>query len=202
MNEEIKIPTEIIKLPSKGILYPKESPLSKGEIEMRYMSARHEDILTNSNYMRDGVTIDKLLQALIVTPIDYDELLLGDKNAILISARILGYGKDYEFNYTDPKTGENIKANVDLTTIKDKEIDENLVKDGNNFEFKFEKTGNKITFKFLSHGDEKKIESEIKGLQKITPKGSFDSTTRLKYMITSVNGKFVFIMIKWKHKYK
>ena len=92
---ELKLPTEVVKLPSKGLLYPKESPLSKGEIEMSYMTAKHEDILTNINYMRQGIVIDKLLQALIVTPIDYNELLVGDKNAILIAARILGYGKDY-----------------------------------------------------------------------------------------------------------
>ena len=189
MNDEIKIPTEIIKLPSKGALYSKDSLLSKGEIEMRYMSAKDEDILTNTSYLREGTTIDKLLQSLIVTPINYDDLLLGDKNAILIAARILGYGKDYEFTYTDPKTRESIKANVDLTTIKDKELDETLIKNGNNFEYKFSKTGNTITFKLLSHGDEKKIEAEVKGLQKITPKGSFESTTRLKYMITSINGK-------------
>lgn len=190
MNEETKIPTEIIKLPSKGILYPKESLLSKGEIEMRMMTAHHEDILTNTNYMRDGVTIDKLLQAMIVTPINYDDLLIGDKNAILIAARILGYGKDYEFAYTNPQSGEIIKAVIDLTIIEDKELDESLIKEGeNSFEFTLPKSGNKVNFKLLSHGDEKKIDAEIKGLKKINPQGSFDSTVRLMYMITAINGK-------------
>lgn len=188
MNEETKIPTEIIKLPSKGIFYPKESPLSKGEIEMRYMSAKDEDILTNKSYMREGVTIDKLLQSLIVTPINYDDLLQGDIDAIMISARILGYGKDYEFSYIDPNTGEKLTGHIDLTTIKDKEIDESLVKE-NSFEFKFPLTNNAITFKLLSQGDNKKIDKEVAGLLKISPQGSFDSTTRLKYMITSINGK-------------
>ena len=91
---EFKIPTETVTLPSKGLLYPKESPLSKGEIEMRYMTARHEDILTNANYIRQGTVLDKLLKELIVTDIDYNQLLIGDKNALLIAARILGYGKD------------------------------------------------------------------------------------------------------------
>ena len=77
---ELKLPTEIVSLPSKGLLYPKDSPLSKGEIEMKYMSAREEDILTNINYIDKGVVIDKLLQSLIVTPINYGDLLIGDKS--------------------------------------------------------------------------------------------------------------------------
>ena len=80
---ELKLPTEKVSLPSKGLLYPKESPLSSGEIEMKYMTAKEEDILTNSNFIKNGTVIDKLLQSMIVTPINYDELLVGDKNAIL-----------------------------------------------------------------------------------------------------------------------
>ena len=183
MNE-IKIPTEVISLPSKGLLYPKESPLSKGEIEMSYMTAKHEDILTNSNYIKNGTVIDKFLQALIVTPINYDDLLIGDKNAIMIAARILGYGKDYSFTYKDEE------INVDLTTLEDKEIDESLItKYVNNFEFTLPKSNNKITFRLLTSKDEKNIELEIKGLTKINPQGSYDSTTRLKHIITSINGK-------------
>jgi hypothetical protein len=186
---EFKIPTEVISLPSKGLLYPKESPLSKGEIEMSYMTAKHEDILTNTSYIRNGTVIDKLLQALIITPINYDDLLVGDKNAILIAARVLGYGKDYSFKYKN-KDGQEVEGKVDLSILEDKEIDESLIKPNtNNFEFTLPKSGNKITFRLLSHGDEKAIEGEIKGLQKITPQGSFEATTRLKYIITSVNGK-------------
>jgi len=87
---ELKIPTETISLPSKGLLYPETSPLSKGQIEMKYMTAKEEDILTNTNFIRQGTVIDKLLQALIVTPIEYGDLLVGDKNAILVAARVLG----------------------------------------------------------------------------------------------------------------
>ena len=180
---EFKIPTEQITLPSKGLLYPKESPLSKGEIEMRYMTAAHEDILTNANYIRQGTVIDKLLKALIVTDIDYNELLVGDKNALLIAARILGYGKDYTINYG----GKEVI--VDLTQLTEKIVDESLFKSGTNeFTFNLPNSGNTVTFKILTHGDEQKIETEIKGLQKINPNSSTDLTTRLKYMITSING--------------
>jgi hypothetical protein len=181
---ELKIPTETVSLPSKGLLYPETSPLAKGEIEMKYMTAKEEDILTNANYLRNGTVIDKLLQALIITPIDYNELLIGDKNAILVAARVLGYGKDYTFNYGGQE------YNVDLSTLKDKVVDEKLFKRGSNeFHFQFPHSENNITFKLLTHGDEQKIDAEIKGLQKITPGASADVTTRLKYIITSVEGK-------------
>ena len=181
---ELKIPTETVSLPSKGLLYPETSPLAKGEIEMKYMTAKEEDILTNANYIRQGVVIDKLLQSLIVTSIDYNELLIGDKNAIIIAARVLGYGKDYKFNYG----GKEYTA--DLSKLEDKKVDYSLFKRGvNEFSFTLPQSGNEVTFKLLTHGDEQKIEAEIKGLQKINPNVSTDLTTRLKYMITSVEGK-------------
>jgi hypothetical protein len=141
---ELKLPTEKVSLPSKGLLYPKDSPLAKGEIEMKYMTAKEEDILTNANYIKQGVVIDKLLQSLIVTPINYDELLIGDKNAILIAARILGYGKDYTFKYM--LNNQEYEATVDLSTLDEKAIDENLFKKGaNDFSFTLPKSGNVVT---------------------------------------------------------
>jgi hypothetical protein len=181
---ELKIPTETVTLPSKGLLYPESSPLAKGEIEMKYMTAKEEDILTNANYLRQGTVIDKLLQALIITPIDYNELLIGDKNAILIAARVLGYGKDYSFNYSGRE------YTVDLSTLEDKIVDESIYKHGiNEFTFTLPHSGNNITFKLLTHGDEQKIDAEIKGLKKINPNVTTDVTTRLKHIITSIEGK-------------
>jgi len=89
-----KFPTEIVELPSKGLVYPQDNPLSSGKIEMKYMTAKEEDILTNQSYIQNGTVLDKLLQSLIVSKIDYKDLIVGDKNALLIAARILGYGKD------------------------------------------------------------------------------------------------------------
>jgi len=181
---ELKIPTEKVTLPSKGLLYPESSPLAKGEIEMKYMTAKEEDILTNANYLRNGTVIDKLLQSLIITPINYNELLIGDKNAILIAARILGYGKDYQFRYN------NREHTADLSTLEDKVVDTSLFKRGlNEFSFTLPHSGNNVTFKLLTHGDEQKIDAEIKGMQKINPNVTADVTTRLKHMITSIEGK-------------
>ena len=178
-----KFPTEMVDLPSKGLLYPEDSPLRAGSIEMKYMTAREEDILTNSNYIQQGIVLDKLLESLIVTKINFKDLLVGDKNSILIASRILGYGQDYEFEMNG-KTYQ-----VDLTTLKDKELPSDVdYTNGNDFNFTLPASKNEVTFKLLSHGDELTIEQELKGLKKINPNGSPELSTRLKYIITSVNG--------------
>lgn len=187
---DLKIPTETVTLPSKGLVYPETSLLSTGEIEMRYMSAKDEDILTNINFIRQGTAIDKLLKSLVVSPIDLDDLVVGDKNAILFAARILGYGKDYTFRFRNTLTGKDDEYTIDLTSLSEKEINESLFEKGKNeFKFTLPKSGNVITFKLLTGKDEKAIDSELKGLQKINPNGAFENTTRLKHMITSINGK-------------
>lgn len=188
MENQFKRPTEMITLPSKGLLYAKDNPLASGKIEMCYMTAFHEDILTNNNYIRQGTVIDKLLQALIVTPINYDDLLIGDKNAILIAARILGYGKDYTFKYTN-QYNQEVEANVDLTKLEEKPLDKSIQSGTNEFSFTLPKSKNEITFKLLTHGDEKEIDAEIKGMKKIDPTKTYDVTTRMKFLITSVEGK-------------
>ena len=184
MESKFKLPTETVELPSKGLLYPEDSPLSDGTIEMKYMTAKEEDILTNQNYIKNGTVIDRLLKSLIVTEgFNYNELLIGDKNAVMLAARILAYGKDYDVTY------EGKKYTVDLSKLETSKIDEKLYEKGNNnFSFVLPNTDNTITFKLLTHGDEKQIEREIEGLKKLNKDGSFDVTTRLKYMITSVNG--------------
>jgi hypothetical protein len=187
---DLKIPTETVTLPSKGLVYPETSLLAKGEIEMRYMSARDEDILTNINFIKQGTAIDKLLKSLIVTPIDIDDLITGDKNAILFAARILGYGKDYSFKFRNESTGIDDEYTLDLTTLDEKPLDENLFeKSKNEFTFQLPKSGNIVKFKLLTGKDEKAIDAEIKGLQKIDANGSFENTTRLKHMIIAVNDK-------------
>ncbi len=178
-------PAEEVTLPSKGLLYPKDSPLRKGIIEMKYMTAKEEDILTNPNLIENGTVIDKLLKSLIVTDINYNTLLTGDKDAILVAARVLGYGKDYTFNHR----GEEI--NIDLTTIKDKQLDEKLVIDGKNeFSYTLPTAKKEITFKFLTHGDEQKIQRELKGLKKLNKEVTRELSTRMKYVITSIEGDY------------
>jgi hypothetical protein len=183
---EFKLPTEMVELPSKGLLYPEGHPLAEGKIEIKYMTAKEEDILTNQNYIRQGIVIDKLLQSLIVTKFNYDDLLIGDKDAIMMAARVLGYGKDYKFNYL----GEEIT--VDLTLLKEKSLDESklLEKGKNEFKYELPHTGNTITFKLLTHKDDKNIDAELEGLKKINKNDNPELTTRLKHMILSINGEY------------
>jgi len=186
---EFKIPTETITLPSKGLLYPKDNILSKGEIELSYMTAKHEDILTNINYIKNGTVIDKLLESLVVTPINFEDLLIGDKNAIMIAARILGYGKNYPIQFYNESTNQQEEYTVDLTSLNEKAVDMSLFKAGvNEFSFTLPQSKNNVTFKLLNSKDEKKIDQEIKGLKKLYPDQSFDLTTRLKFIITSIEG--------------
>lgn len=180
---EFKIPTETVDLPSKGLLYPKDSPLAEGKIELKYMTAKEEDILTNQNYIRQGTVIDKLLQSLIVTKINYNDLLVGDKNAIMVAARILSYGANYNFNY------DGVEQEIDLSSIENKPLSEELQQtESNNFTFTLPHSGNVVTFKLLVHGDDNKIENELKGLKKLNKEGTNDVTVRLAHMITSING--------------
>jgi hypothetical protein len=181
---EFKFPTEMVELPSKGLLYPEGHPLAEGKIEMKYMTAREEDILTNQNYIKQGIVIDKLLQSMIITKVNYDDILVIDKDAIMVAARVLGYGKDYTFEFN----GETVT--VDLSLLKEKESTLAIVSNKNEFSFTLPHSGNDITFKLLTHGDENKIDRELEGLKKIDLKGSFELSTRLKYMITSINGNY------------
>ena len=180
---ELKIPTEQVTLPSKGLLYPEDNPLSKGVVEIKYMTAKEEDILTNQGYIQKGNVLDKLLESLIVSEINLDDLIVGDKNAILIAARVLGYGGDYKFTLAGKE------QSIDLSELDNKHFDESAITKGKNqFEFTLPHSENKITFKILTGHDEKKMDAELKGLKKLSPNASPELTTRLKYIITSVNG--------------
>jgi hypothetical protein len=184
-EQKFKFPTEMVDLPSKGLVYPEGHPLSSGQVEMKYMTAREEDILTNQNYISKGVVIDKLLQSLIVTKFDYNTLLIGDKNALLVASRILGYGKDYDFNYL----GE-VKV-VDLSKLDNKILDDSIfIKGKNEFTFTLPHSNTPITFKLLTEGDENKIEDELKGLKKINKDSIPELTTRLKQVILSIDGDY------------
>jgi len=181
---EFKLPTEQVELPSKGLLYPEDNPLSSGQVEIKYMTAKEEDILTNQSYIKKGIVLDKLLQSLIVDKaIKYDDLIVGDKNALLIAARILGYGSSYEFEYD----GE--RQTVDLSTLENKPFDENSITKGKNeFEYELPKTKTKVLFKILDGRDERLIERELEGLKKINKDASPELSTRLKYIITAIEG--------------
>lgn len=190
-EEKYEFPSEEVTLPSQGLLYAEKTGLKTGLIQMKYMTAKEEDILTNVNFIKNGTVIDKLLQAMVKSPINYNEILVGDKNAIMVAARVLGYGHEYTFKKPHPETGIVEEITIDLTELKDKTLDATLIKEGKNeFEFILPVSKTKITFKLLTHGDENKIEQELKGLKKINANSSPELTTRLKHTILSVNGDY------------
>ena len=189
-EQKFTVPTELIDLPSKGLVYAKENALSSGQVEMKYMTAKEEDILTNVNLLRQGLAIEKTLKSLIKSPINYEDLTLGDRNGLLIAARILAYGKDYSFMYRNPNTGEEEKVDIDLQNLKYKELDWSLFNNKNEFEFKLSKSGNTITFKVLTVADDKKIDEEIKGVKKNLGLDAGSLSTKLKHQIIAINGEY------------
>jgi len=181
---EFKMPTEVVELPSKGLLYPESNPLSSGKIEMKYMTAKEEDILTNQSYIQNGTVLDKLLKSLIVSEIEYNDLIVGDKNAILIASRVLGYGSEYNITYG------GTSYTIDLSKVENKTFDETTIEKGKNeFKYTLPASNVDITFKLLTHGDELKVTKELEGYKKINKDLVPELTTRLKFMITSVNGQ-------------
>ena len=190
---ETKFPTEVVSLPSKGHYYSKDDPLSSGEIEIKYMTAKEEDILTSQNLIRRGVVIDKLLEALVVDEkVNLNTMLIGDKNAVMIASRILGYGKSYDFEIDCPACAEHNKDSVDLTTFPDKKINFSKHDKGQNeFNFKLPSTKVELIFKILTQKDERDIDEELKAMRKITKESGIDSeiTTRMKKTIVAIDGE-------------
>jgi hypothetical protein len=182
MEQKFLMPTEMVELPSKGLVYPEGHPLKSGRVEMKYMSAREEDILSNQNYISKGIVLDKLVESLTLGKFDVKDLITGDKNAILIASRILGYGKDYTFSYG----GKDYT--VDLSLLENKSFDTSLITPKGTFKYTLPSSKTQIEFKLLTDKDEEKVKQEIEGLKKINKESSTDVTTRLKHQIVSIDG--------------
>jgi hypothetical protein len=185
-------PAETIELPSKGYFYDESSPLSKGSVELKMMTAREEDILTNENFIKNGTVLDKLLESLIVTPgVRTQDLLMVDKNALFVAARRLAYGDKYgPVKIECKKCNTENKTYIDLSTLNEKEVDFNKFQKGSNeFEFEFPYCKRRITFKLVTSGDQESIDRDIKAMTKIKKQASTEVTTRLKKLIVSIDGK-------------
>jgi len=185
-ESKFMVPTEMVDLPTKGLLYPSTNPLASGSVEIKYMTAKEEDILTNANLLRQGLAIEKMLKSVIKSPITYEDLIMGDRNAILIATRIIGYGKDYLLEVTNPNTGELEKVNADLQTLKYKEIDFSVFNNGE-VTYELPYTKNTVTFKMLTIADDKRIDEDFKSIKKVLGYEP-GASERLKYQITSING--------------
>ena len=180
-------PTEVLDLPSQGKVYPLDNPLSSGRITIKYMTAKEEDILSNQNLIRKGVVLDKLFESIVVDNVNIDDIVIGDKNAIVLATRLLGYGAQYPMKFYSSKLGDTLETIVDLSKVQTKEVDFSIFNNKNEFEFTTPIGKNKLVFKLLTHGDENLIEKDIAALEKFNKDGSFEITTRLRYMIKSVD---------------
>ena len=182
-----KFPSEIIDLPSEGKLYPEGHPLKEGKVEVKYMTAKEEDILTSQNLIKKGVVIDRLLDSLILTSgVKTDDMILGDKNAIMVAARILAYGPEYECQVTNPNNGETINHTFNLADCPFKKLPKNITE--NKFEVDLPISKKKVTFKLLTGKEETIINEELKASKKLGSDVSPELTTRLRHTIISVDG--------------
>jgi hypothetical protein len=190
--QSFEYPSEVIDLPSQGWFYPQNSPLSRGKIDIKYMTAKEEDILTSQNLIKKGVVLDKLLEALIITPnVKMDDILVGDKNAIFIASRILAYGKDYGIKFKDPSTNEDVEDTIDLAKLEPKEFNFEQYERGLNlFQFELPNSKRTVHYSLLTHGDEQAIDMEMKSMKKFSKNKNetTEITTRLKYVIKSLDG--------------
>jgi len=193
-RQEIKtsnFPTEIISLPSKGLVYSEGSFLRSGTVEMKYMTAREEDILTSQNLIKQGIVLDTLMKSMIVSPINFNELVIGDKNALMIAARVLGYGKDYSVTVTCPECANKNQIHINLAELPEQTIPENsiMITPGV-FEFTLPQSKRIINFKLMNTGINNQITKDLQITKKsIKGTGNVDRelTTRLKYLIVSVD---------------
>lgn len=188
---ENTVATELVDLPSRGWFYSKEHPLSSGQIELFHMTAKHEDILTSRNLIVKGVAIDKLVEALVASKdVKVGDLFIGDKNAVIIAARILGYGRKYDVKIECPVCRIVNETSIDLQDLTDKDVPFLPEQQGKNeFPFTLPACGKKITFRLLTHKDDVDMRKELESLRKATKADvTNEVTTRMRYALLSVDG--------------
>jgi hypothetical protein len=188
-------PTEFVELPSRGKFYPSDHPLHNKEvIEMRFMTAKDEDILTSPALLRNGLAIDRLIENLIVdSNVNVNDLLLGDKNAVILAARISGYGEQYNVNVTCPNCEASIEHQFDLSeiphqngTIPEDDNENVYLTPEGTFVAKLPKSQFSVEFKLLTGQDEDYLEKVALKTKKLKlPEAS--ATNLLKRLVVSVN---------------
>ena len=185
-------PTEVVDLPSRGIGYSKDHPLhGKETIEIRYMTAKQEDILTSQSLIKKGIVLERFMQSIIIDQnIKSEDLFVGDRNAILIAARISGYGAEYESRVNCPACGETSKFTFDLNDQKVHEsqtAEDISLSVAANGTFQTTMPYSNIKFKLLTGKDE----TYLSKLAQNKRKGKLQETTltdQMKRLIVSIEG--------------
>tara|TARA_R110001583_G_scaffold13766_2_gene58683 strand:- start:20646 stop:21476 length:831 start_codon:yes stop_codon:yes gene_type:complete len=189
-QKDLQFPTEIVPLPSRGLVYPKDHPLAAGQVEIKYMTAREEDILTNTNLLKAGRALDELYKKLVIgngkgEPVDIDEMITGDKSALMLASRILGYGNEYTITLQGGE-GEEFSHEVDLNELTVKDVDYNLYKNSRELDYKLPTSGITVTFKFKTSAEESILQKDISQLTKSGK--SQGITIALKHSIVAIDG--------------
>jgi hypothetical protein len=187
-----EVPVDAVPLPSKGAVYPSDSPLHNQEtIEIRAMTAREEDILTSRALIKKGTVITTLLQSCIVDKrIDVTKMISGDRNAVMVALRITGYGSEYSAEVDCPNCGTKSKQEFDLGSLPLKTLEIQPVEHGMNlFECSLPVTKKTVRFKFLTGADEEEILLVQERKKKAGAAADNLVTTRLQYSLVSVDGK-------------
>ena len=185
-------PTEFVDLPSKGRFYTEGSTLhGKESVEIRFMTAKDEDILTSKSLLKKGLAIDRLLQNILVDKsIKLTDMLIGDKNALVVAARVSGYGNEYSTKVTCPACQHVQDYEFDLDDHRLKEGGESLnatYTDNSTWEVECPKSGVKVEIQLLTGADEKWLTTTQANRRKNKLPES-TATDQLKLMIRSVNG--------------
>lgn len=180
----VEVPYDVIPLPSKGLLYPGKSPT----IEIEYLTAMDENILTSPNLLQSGKFVDVLLKRKVRPgQVKVKDLLIGDRNAILIWLRATGYGEKYPVTIQTPD-GEEFESEVDLTQLKQKEIgaepDENGL-----FDFTLPMSKKKIKFRLLTAHDEDELTKREDAQRKRKAEILDTLTHKIGTHIMSVDGR-------------
>ena len=181
------IPTEFVDLPTKGLFYPEGHPLhKKEEIEIRLMTAKEEDLLVNKSLLKKGVALDRMLQSLIVNPrIKLDDLYIGDKNAIIVTARVSAYGADYGVSVTCPNCTSVQKYQFNLEdnnlNYADQEKEDAILTENGTYIITLPKTKAKVEVRLLVSRDEKKFFGTKK------KRDDFTITDQFKAYIIAIN---------------
>ena len=178
-------------LPSRGKLYSQTSPLCDADfIEIKEMTAREEDILTSRVLLKKGIAIDKVLDNCIVNKnINQYDMLVGDRNTILLALRVSSYGADYTVKVSCPSCAENQDYTFMLDQVNMKMLNVNPIEQHNNiFEFKLPKSEDIIRFKLLTAGEEADITKTQENYKRVI-KSDIDNlvTSRMMRQIISVN---------------
>lgn len=190
-DDDYAPPVSTVKLPSRGLTYPLESPLYKCEsIDIKAVTAKEENILASTTLIKKGVVLTELMKACLTNrSIDPDSMLVGDRNAVLVSIRVSAYGARYEANVTCPECGEPQDHDFDLSKLTLKTLDvEPAGGPGNNeFEFALPTSGKLVHFKLMDGVTVNKLDRDMEAIRKKTGREQ-GVTMRLMSQVTKLQG--------------